>query len=111
MSKYKYEDKVWVYVDPHNLVDDKELPVFECEVSEVEVMTKSSYGGESSFVTRYTLSLGFDDLHRKEEEIFPTRQEAIKSGLVNYKTSIEGLERKLERYKHVYTLMEQEIID
>lgn len=111
MSKYKYEDKVWVYVDPRSLVDDTELPVFECEVSEVEVTTKASYGGESSFVTRYTLSLGFDDLYRKEEEIFPTQQEAIKHGLAAYKASIENLEHKLEKYKHIYTLMEQEVID
>lgn len=111
MSKYNYEDVVWVYVDPRSLVDDTELPVFECEVREIETTKISSYGEERPDSVRYTLSLGWDNLYRKESEVFSTKQEAIKFGLANYKASIESLESRLESYKRVYTLMEQESIE
>jgi len=110
MSKYKYEDMVWVYVDPRSLVDYSELPVFECEVREIETVKVSSYGEDKPDSIRYTLSLGWDDLYRKESEVFSSKVEAIKFGLANYKASIESLENKLETYKHVYTLMEQEVV-
>jgi hypothetical protein len=109
MSKYNYEDFVYVYVDPRELVDDTGIPVFECQVMEIESSTKASYGGEPSVQINYTLSLGWDDLYRKEGELFKTRKEAIQAGLSNYSSQIKLLENKLERYKKVYNLMEKEL--
>ena len=109
MTKYNYEDKVWVYVDPRNLIDDSEVPVFECTVDGVEITSKASYGGEESRAIEYTLSMGFDTLYRKGADIFPTKSEATKAGLSSYKTMIDLNKRKLEKYEHVYNLMEQEV--
>lgn len=108
MTKFKCEDKVWVYVDPSSLNDASEIPVFCCTVEQVYVQQNYSYSKEiTEEKINYDLSLGWDNLYRDESALFTTREEAIGSGLVKFKASISNLEKKLEIYKDIYTQMEQ----
>lgn len=108
-SKYKYNDKVWIAVDPRNLVDESEVPVFEVTIKQVEVTTLLK-GDDSEITTRYKVDMGtFDEpFWRDESFVYGSEAEAIIQSIASVQKLYDTHSRKAEHWKTTLDYMKQE---
>ena len=81
--KYRYNQTAWIYVDPRNLNDPTEVPVFAAKVTTVELKAVASHGEKPLVSIRYQLTLcdSMDDVWRDESGVFLRETEAQQAAL------------------------------
>jgi hypothetical protein len=112
VTRFAPGDRVWVFVDPANLVEseDDEAPVFECEVVAVTVKTRITAIGVGEDVY-YELEMlaSLDDLSRGGHQVYATREEAMAAGFETMIKRCAEAQAKADRRNRVLRLMKQAV--
>lgn len=80
--RFKYEDDVWICIDPRNLNDPNELPVFKGEIVGWEIKNTQHFDDPIETTVTYSVYWGIDGtVYRAESEIYNTKEDAIKASI------------------------------